>query len=39
MMLAENDLEEDIIRNSKIFHYGSLSMTDESCRRNGLPFS
>lgn len=32
MMLTEDDLEEDIIRNSKIFHYGSLSMTDEPCR-------
>lgn len=32
MMLTEEDLEEDMIRNSKIFHYGSLSMTDEPCR-------
>ena len=32
MMLSKEDLEEDLIRNSKIFHYGSLSMTDEPCK-------
>lgn len=32
MMLAEDELEEDIITDTKIFHYGSLSMTDEPCR-------
>ncbi len=32
MMLSEADLEEELIRNSTIFHYGSLSMTDEPAR-------
>jgi fructokinase len=32
MMLSEEDLEEDLITDCKIFHYGSLSMTDEPCR-------
>ncbi len=30
--LEESDLEEELIRKSRIFHYGSLSMTHESCR-------
>ncbi len=37
MMLTEEELEEDImedlIRNCRIFHYGSLSMTHEGCRK------
>lgn len=32
MMLAADELAEDIITDTKIFHYGSLSMTDEPCR-------
>lgn len=33
MMLEESNLEEDLLKNCKIFHYGSLSMTHETCRR------
>jgi fructokinase len=33
MMLSEEDLEEDLITDCKIFHYGSLSMTDEVCKK------
>ena len=32
MMLSKEDLKEDLIKNCRIFHYGSLSMTDEPCR-------
>lgn len=32
MSLEEADLDEKLIRESRIFHYGSLSMTHESCR-------
>lgn len=32
MALEVNDLDEALIRESRIFHYGSLSMTHESCR-------
>lgn len=32
MMLREEELEEEMIRNSRIFHFGSLSMTDEPCK-------
>lgn len=32
MMLKTEEVNEQIIRNSKIFHFGSLSMTDEPCR-------
>lgn len=32
MMLSIEDIDEEQIKNSKIFHYGSLSMTDEVCR-------
>lgn len=32
-MLSENDLEEALIRNCRIFHFGSLSMTSETCRK------
>jgi len=33
MMLKEAELQEDIIRNTKIFHFGTLSMTHEEVRR------
>ena len=33
MMLSEADIDEELIASSKIFHYGSLSMTDETCRK------
>lgn len=29
MMLTEDEVDEDVIRQSKIFHFGTLSMTDE----------
>lgn len=32
MMLKEEELDLDLIKNSKIFHFGSLSMTDEPCK-------
>ena len=32
MMLRPEELDADMIRNSKIFHFGSLSMTDEPVR-------
>ena len=32
MMLREDEVDEDLIRNTKIFHLGSLSMTDEPVR-------
>ena len=32
MMLQAQEVNEEIIKNSKIFHFGSLSMTDEPCR-------
>ena len=32
MMLTENELNVDLIKNCRIFHFGSLSMTDEICR-------
>ncbi len=33
MMLTENDVSEELIMNCKIFHFGSLSMTNEICER------
>lgn len=33
MMLSEEDLREDIIAGSKIFHFGTLSMTHDRCRK------
>ena len=33
MMLSEEDIDEALIQDSKIFHFGSLSMTDEVCRK------
>lgn len=32
IMLTAQDVDYELIRNSKIFHFGSLSMTDEPCR-------
>lgn len=32
MMLNEEEIDEDLIKNCKIFHFGSLSMTDEPVR-------
>ncbi len=32
MMLCEEDLEEELLKNCTIFHYGSLSMTHDNCR-------
>ena len=32
MALEEEDLDETLIKDSRIFHYGSLSMTHEGCR-------
>ncbi|MGN0631841.1 MAG: carbohydrate kinase [Ruminococcus sp.] len=31
MMLSEADVDEELIKNSRIFHFGSLSMTSEIC--------
>ncbi len=33
MMFAESDLNVDMLEHCRIFHFGSLSMTDETCRR------
>lgn len=33
MMLSEEDVDAEQIKNSTIFHFGSLSMTDEVCRK------
>lgn len=32
MMLKPEEVKDEIIKNSAIFHFGSLSMTDEPCR-------
>ncbi|MDE6566853.1 MAG: carbohydrate kinase, partial [Lachnospiraceae bacterium] len=32
MMLSESELNRDMLENCRIFHFGSLSMTDEICR-------
>lgn len=32
LMLNENEINAELIQNSRIFHFGSLSMTDEPCR-------
>ena len=29
MMLTESDIDESVIMNAKVFHFGTLSMTDE----------
>jgi len=31
MMLSESDINPEIIQNSRIFHFGSLSMTNSTC--------
>lgn len=33
MMLMETELNIDMLKNCRIFHFGSLSMTDEICRK------
>lgn len=33
MMLSESDLKEELIRDTKIFHFGTLSMTHEGVRK------
>lgn len=33
MMLMESELNVGMLENCRIFHFGSLSMTDENCRR------
>ena len=33
MMLTEEEIKEDLIRNCKVFHFGTLSMTAEGCRK------
>ena len=32
MMLRADELEEDVLKNAKIFHFGTLSLTDEPVR-------
>lgn len=32
MMLKEQELDHELLADTKLFHYGSLSMTDEPCR-------
>ena len=32
MMLREDELNEDLLKNTKVFHFGTLSMTDEGVR-------
>ncbi len=32
IMLSPADLDEDLLRGCRIFHFGSLSLTDEPCR-------
>lgn len=33
MMLSEEDLNVELLEDCKIFHFGSLSMTDDTCRK------
>ena len=33
MMLTESDLNRDLLSNCKLFHFGTLSMTHEECRK------
>lgn len=33
MMLTEDEISEDFIQQSKVFHFGTLSMTDEGVRK------
>ena len=32
MMLGEEEVDYDLIRGSRVFHFGTLSMTDEPVR-------
>lgn len=32
MMLTKEEIQEDLIRNSKVFHFGTLSSTHEGVR-------
>ena len=32
MMLTKDEVDESLIKHSRIFHFGSLSLTDEPCR-------
>lgn len=32
MMLAEEDLDEEMLKSTRIFHFGTLSMTHDGCR-------
>lgn len=32
MMLSVNDLRDDLLKDCKVFHFGTLSMTTEGCR-------
>lgn len=32
MMLKEDEIDYELIKNSKVFHFGSVSMTSEPCR-------
>lgn len=33
MMLKEDDIEEELLQNCRIFHFGSLSMTHKGCKQ------
>lgn len=33
VMLSADEVDENLIKNSKIFHCGTLSLTDESCKK------
>ena len=33
MMLSEEDIDPELIRDARIFHFGTLSMTHEGCRK------
>ena len=33
MMLCPEDLDQELLTSCRIFHFGSLSLTDESCRK------
>ncbi|XP_051144056.1 probable fructokinase-7 [Andrographis paniculata] len=36
MLLTEQELDKDLIRKARIFHYGSISLIDEPCRSTHL---
>ena len=33
MMLTADEVDLSLVRNAKIFHFGSLSMTDKTCEK------